>query len=100
MPSTEFHRELGATTACTVRMGQRHKASRPPGAAAGGLKGDSWFGSVKTAIELLRRGQEGVFQIKTGHRSYPKVFIEDAMKGMPGGVWLVMEGINKRTDES
>jgi len=99
MPSTEFHRELGATAACTVRMGQMHKASRPPGAPAGGLKGDSWFGSAKTAIELSRRGQEGVFQIKTGHRGYPKAFIEDAMKGMPGGVWLVMEGINKRTDE-
>ena len=80
-------------------MALKHQASRPPGEAKGGVKGDSWFGSVKTANELQCRGCEGVFQVKTGHRGYPKAFIEDAMKGMPGGVWLVLEGTNRHTEE-
>jgi len=99
MPNEPFHRELGATAACTVRMALKHQASRPPGAGKGGVKGDSWFGSAKTANELQRRGCEGVFQVKTGHRGYPKAFIKDAMKGMPGGVWIVLEGTNRHTEE-
>ena len=42
---------------------------------------------------------EGVFQVKTGHKNYPKRFIEDALKVMPGGVWIVMEGTNANTNE-
>ena len=77
----------------------QNKSSWPAGAPAGKVKGDSWFGSVKTVLKLQFPGQEGVFQIKTGHCGYPKAFIEDAMKGMPCGVLLVMVGINKCTEE-
>ena len=64
-----------------------------------GVKGDSWFGSVKTCYALHSRGIKGVFQVKTRHKGYPKVFIEDAMKGMPGGMHLVMNGVNRVTGE-
>ena len=42
---------------------------------------------------------EGVFQVKTGHRMYPKTFIENSLKGMPGEVHIVLEGVNGHTGE-
>jgi len=97
MPNEPFSREIGATAACTVRLGLHHQASQ--GNRSCGVKGDSWFGSVKTCLNLYSRGMEGIFQVKTGHRMYPKAFIEDSLKGMPGGVHIVLEGVNGPTGE-
>jgi len=41
------------------------------------------------------RGHEGVIQIKTCHASFPKVFIEVALKDAPGGVFIALEGTSK-----
>jgi len=41
------------------------------------------------------RGHEGVFQIKTYHASYPKEFIEEALKDAPGGIFVAFEGTTK-----
>jgi len=41
------------------------------------------------------RGHEGVIQIKTYHASFPKVFIEVALKDAPGGVFIALEGTSK-----
>ena len=53
------------------------------------MLGDSWFGSVKAAAEL---DCEAVFQVKTAHALYPKKYIEKALEGGPGGIWIVMKG--------
>ena len=94
MPNEAFYGELGAMAACTLRFAVMHQLSRA-GSPHCGVKGDSWVGLVKTCSSLCSRGIEGVFQVKTRHKDYPKVFIEDALKGMPGGVHLVINGVNK-----
>ncbi len=77
MKSQQFNQQVGATTGCTLRLllgtipqgmeGVRH-----------GVRGDAWFGSVRTANEVALRGHEGVFQIKQYHSLFPKQYIEDA----------------------
>ncbi len=42
------HHVLGATTACTICLSEEMGED----GAAVGLKGDSWFGSVKTCAQL------------------------------------------------
>ena len=55
------------------------------------VKGDAWFGSVKAAAALSNEGIEAVLQVKTGHSLYPKKFIDDTLKGCPGGVHIVLK---------
>jgi hypothetical protein len=57
-----------------------------------GIRGDAWFGSVRTANEVALRGHDGVFQIKQYHASFPKDFIQEALKDAPGGVYILLEG--------
>ena len=56
------------------------------------IKGDAWFGSVKTAANLAQRGIEGILQVKQSHALYPKVFVNDVLKDAPGGVHVVLRG--------
>ena len=56
------------------------------------IMGDSWFQSVKTVAELQRRGHESVGPVKTAHSGYPKDFMNEHLKDLPGGVKLVMKG--------
>jgi len=91
MKSQEFNKDVGATAGCTLRLllnsipeekrGERH-----------GIRGDAWFGSVRTANEVALRGHDGVFQIKQYHASFPKDYIEEALKDAPGGVHILLEG--------
>jgi hypothetical protein len=37
--------------------------------------------------------------VKTNHKLFPKQFIDEALQGMPGGVHIVLEGINAYTEE-
>jgi len=60
------------------------------------LMGDSWFGSVTTAIALLKvlpERKDSITQIKTASSRYPKKFLEEKMKGWPGGSHLVLESV-------
>jgi hypothetical protein len=50
---------------------------------------------VRAANEVGLQGHEGGFQIKTYHASYPKEFIEEALKDAPGGVFIALEGTLK-----
>ena len=56
------------------------------------ILGDSWFGSVKTAAHVARSGHHCCFMVKTAHSRSPKSFLEEHMKNMPGGTWIVLEG--------
>ena len=53
---------------------------------------DSWFGSVKSASNVGKTGNHCCFVIKTAHSRSPKFWLEDKMKDMPGGTWIVLEG--------
>ncbi len=56
-----------------------------------GIRGDAWFGSVRTTNEVALRGHDCVFQIKQYHASFPKDFIEEALKDAQGGVHILPE---------
>ena len=60
--------------------------------------GDSWFGSVKTAANISRAGHHAVMMVKTAFSRSPKKWLEEKMKDMPGGVWIVLEGIAEKED--
>ncbi len=91
MKTKQFNKEVGATTGCTLRLLLN---TIPPQSATikHGVRGDAWFGSVRTANEVGLRGHEGVFQVKQYHSCFPKDFIEDALKEAPGGVHILLEG--------
>ena len=52
--------------------------------------GDSWFGSVKSAIEVAQCGHHTIMSVKTTHSRFPKKFLDDTMKSYPGGTWITM----------
>jgi hypothetical protein len=93
MKNHQFNQQLGATGGCTLRLllnSIPNEVSKKHG-----IRGDSWFGSVKTANEVGLRGHEAVLQIKQYNALFPKDFIEEALKDAPGGVHIVLEGITK-----
>ena len=91
MKDKMFNNSLGATAGCTLRLLLESIPQEKQGFKHG-IRGDAWFGSVRTASEVARRGHEGIFQVKQYHSFYPKAFIEEALKEAPGGVHIVLEG--------
>ena len=54
--------------------------------------GDSWFASLKTAIQVTEElDAEFLGPVKTSHRQFPKKYLEDKMSTWPPGSHLVME---------
>ena len=99
MRSKEYQ-ELGTTAACTMRgvKGTEgynifEQQDNEQVTTKRCYFGDSWFGSVKTAANIGKAGHHAVFMIKTAHARSPKKWLEDKMKGMPGGTWIVLEGL-------
>jgi hypothetical protein len=80
---------LGATAACT--LGLMEEAQDGDNRVGAGVRGDAWSGSVKAATTLSQKGYKAVLQVKTGHRLFPKKFIEDMLKDAPGGIWIVLQ---------
>jgi len=60
--------------------------------------GDSWFGSVKAAVEVGKTGHHACFMVKTGHTKSPKKFLENKMKDYPGGTWITMRATVDEVD--
>ena len=58
--------EHGATTACTLRL------TTPYHGSGRVVFGDSWFGSIKTAVELKKVGLHSTLMVKTAHKKFPK----------------------------
>jgi hypothetical protein len=90
MKTQLFNSQIGATAGCTLRS---LLGTIPPDEndKKFGIRGDAWFGSVRAANEVAKRGHEGVFQTKSYHASYPKDYIEAALKDAPGGVHIAWE---------
>ena len=53
--------------------------------------GDSWFGSVATALAYAKNGAKCIMQVKTATSRYPKKFLEDHMQSWLTGSHLVSE---------
>ena len=65
MASKRWQKEFGAGTATTLRL------TSPWHGSGRIVYGDSWFGSVKTAIKLLHFGLFFIGVVKTAHTGYP-----------------------------
>jgi hypothetical protein len=91
MADKKYNASLGATAGCTLRLAEETIGEDDENQVHG-VRGDAWFGSVKTASELAIRGSECVLQVKQYHSLYPKEFINEALKDAPGGVGIFLEG--------
>ena len=65
MKDKEHVTEYGATTATTLRLTDYWKNTGRI------VVGDSWFGSVKTAVQLMHKGLYSNLLVKTAHKNYP-----------------------------
>ena len=89
MKDQKCQKELGATAACTMRLGE---ATTQDPAARTLLMGDAWFGSVRAAAAAWSKNVDAVHQIKSNHGLHPKQHVEEALKDAPGGTSIVLEG--------
>ena len=89
MKSQKYHKEMGATAACTIRLGE---ATDMKDGSMTTLIDDAWFGSVRATVEAADRGMECIYQVKTNHGLFPKDFIEKHLKDAPGGTHMVLKG--------
>lgn len=83
--------KIASHTAEVLR--QVEGAGIEPGAWVGG---DAWFGSVMTAVEVMKRKQvHSTWLIKNNSRFYPKQVLYSILKARfgdhPAGHWVVME---------
>jgi hypothetical protein len=92
MKEKRHNRDVGATTGCTLHL-LEDSIAEDEHTYAHVIRGDDWFGSVRTASELGIRGHEGVFQVKQYKALFPKDFISTALEDAPGGVSIVLDGV-------
>jgi hypothetical protein len=71
MKEGEYCGTLGATAAYTLRLTELAL----DGNSECGIMGDVWFGSVKAAVALLKKGFKSILQVKTGHDLFPKILL-------------------------
>ena len=62
------------------------------------VKGDAWFGSVQCAISMAQRGRYFFGQVKSNHSLFPKDYIEEALKDVPGGSHIVLKCTHKEVE--
>ena len=43
-----------------------------------GVVADSWFGSVKSAVELQKRGLFSIMLVKMAHKNFPQTLLGEA----------------------
>ena len=89
MRTEDFYYELGATAACTVRLGVGTNSLPESKSIA---MGNSWFSSVTSTAATAGRMIEGIYQVNINHGLYPKKFIEEELEDYPGGMRTVMQG--------
>ena len=93
-----YHRALGATAACTVRLGEGVSQSHLDGCVETG-KGDSWFGSVKAVVGVAGRGVpcKAVLQVKMNKTGFPKSEIQEVLQDAPGGTSIVLKATEPKS---
>jgi hypothetical protein len=90
MATQKYQQELGATTACTLRLAEGCIA--PEDDYFHTVQGDAWFGSVRAAAALGRKGSRAVLQVKNNKGLFPKDYIEKALEDAPRGMHIVLSG--------
>lgn len=79
MQEKQWQRELGAGTATTLRLSQPwHGTGRV-------VIGDAWFGSVKTTVEMKKRGLFFMGMVKVATTNYPLKEIKTRCPAEKGG---------------
>jgi hypothetical protein len=89
--SLHHNAAMGATDGCTLRL--LEGTSNGACLEGHGIKGDAWFGSVQTTMEIGARGGQTILQVKVKKGLYPKYFIDEALKDAHGGLSIVLAGI-------
>jgi hypothetical protein len=84
MKNRQYNAAFGNTAGCTLRL------MDISGCKA--VKGDAWFGSVRSCATLKQHGYESVLQVKQNHALYPKSFILETLNDAPGGVFVCLSG--------
>ena len=95
MNNHKHFREIGATASCALRLAEGGSHKKPSDKVVEIVLGDSWFGSVKAAVAHAQGGFDCIFQIKQNHSLYPKQYITDILKNMPGGTKVVLTGTHQ-----
>ena len=90
MQDKQHVRELGATCATTLRLSEGIQGSGRL------LLADSWFGSVKTACELKKRGLNSIMLVKTAHSNFPRQLLNsnELLRGEWVGYTAKIDGVN------
>ena len=84
IPTKEYFKEFGATTACTLRLTKPCKASTRVVIA------DSWFGSVQSVEQLYNEhGLYAIMLVKTAHKNFPKLLLHG--KELSRGEWTTVK---------
>ena len=83
----EYFPEVGATTASLLRLTTPwHGTSRI-------IVADSWFGSVKSAVQLAARGLFSTLMVKTAHKNFPKALLNESSPTLERGKWVSAMGL-------
>ena len=72
MKNKDHVQEYGATTATTIRLTQPYHGSGRR------IVADSWFGSVKSAVELRKHVLFSIMLVKTAHKNFPQTLLGEA----------------------
>ena len=80
MKEKDHVKEYGATTATTIRL------TAPYHGTGRRIIADSWFGSVKTAVALSKRGLYSIMLVKTAHKDFPRLYLSE--KTLDRGEWV------------
>ena len=89
MVEKEFVDQYGATTATTLRLtAAYHGTGRI-------IVADSWFGSLKTAIALMKHGLYCNMLVKTAHKGFPRELLNqtDLSRGEWAAYAADVEGV-------
>lgn len=86
MKNKEYVDEFGASTATCLRLTKHWSSSGRV------VVGDSWFGSVKSAVQLMRKhGLYSILLVKTAHKLYPKEMLNE--RKIERGEWNVASAV-------
>ena len=80
MKEKDHVKEYGATTATTIWL------TAPYHGTGHRIIADSWFGSVKTAVALSKRGLYSIMLVKTAHKDFPRLYLSE--KTLDRGEWV------------
>ena len=69
MAHMEHVKPFGATTATVTQITQPHHRTRRRVIA------DSWFGSVRSTVELLKKGLYSIMLVKIAHKQFPSCLL-------------------------